>query len=97
MTRALQLTLALVLSPLAGLPARAQSYGALAAPPRLATTWEAVEQPMSALLNGGHWIVSATGPSFTLERGGKYVVCEVRPAGGMRGAPGPTSTCYRVN
>ncbi|MFJ7440139.1 hypothetical protein ACIQW5_21020 [Methylorubrum thiocyanatum] len=97
MTRALQLTLALVLGPLAGLPARAQGQGAPAPPPRLATTWEAVDQPMSALLNGGQRIVSATGPSFTLERGGKYVVCEVRPAGGMRGAPDTTSTCYRVN
>jgi hypothetical protein len=97
MTRARQRALALGLGPLAGLTARAQGQGALAAPPRLATTWEAVEQPMSALLNGGHRIVSATGPSFTLERGGKYVVCEVRPAGGMRGASDTISTCSRVN
>jgi hypothetical protein len=36
------------------------------------TTWEAVDQPMSALLNDGHRIVSAMCPSFTLERNGKY-------------------------
>ncbi|WP_246689361.1 hypothetical protein [Methylobacterium sp. WL19] len=52
---------------------------------------------MSVLLNGGHRIVSAMGPSFTLERGGKYVVCEIRPAGGMRGTPETTSTCHRLN
>ncbi|WP_264050636.1 hypothetical protein [Methylobacterium flocculans] len=52
---------------------------------------------MSALLNGGHRIVSASGPSFILERGGKYVACEVRPAGGMRGTPETTSTCHRLN
>lgn len=75
-------------------PAVAQ---APAVPPRPATTWVPVEEPMSALLNGGHRVVSASGPSFTLERGGKYVVCEVRPAGGMRGAAETTSTCHRVN
>ena len=68
-----------------------------AAPPRPVTTWEAVDQPMSALLNGGHRIVSAFGPSFTLERNGKYVACEVRPAGGMRGARETTSECHRLN
>ncbi|WP_043838456.1 hypothetical protein [Muricoccus aerilatus] len=68
-----------------------------AAPPRPVTTWEAVDQPMSALLNGGHRIISATGPSFTLERSGKYVACEVRPAGGMRGTAETTSQCYRLN
>lgn len=79
---------------LAAGPAFAQ---APAVPSRPATTWVPVEEPMSALLNGGHRLVSAFGPSFTLERGGKYVVCEVRPAGGMRGAPETTSTCHRVN
>lgn len=68
---------ALVLLVLAGIPAtsaRAQTPPS-AAPPRLPTTWEAIDQSMSALLNGGHRIVSATGPSFTLERQGTYVVC----------------------
>ncbi|BAU92001.1 hypothetical protein MPPM_3396 [Methylorubrum populi] len=68
-----------------------------AGPPRLPTTWEALDQSMSALLNGGHRIVSATGPSFTLERQGRYVVCEVRPPGGLRGNAEATSTCHRVN
>jgi hypothetical protein len=90
---------ALVLLMLAGIPAtsaRAQTPPP-AAPPRLPTTWETIDQSMSALLNGGHRIVSATGPSFTLERQGKYVVCEVRPPGGLRGNAEATSTCYRVN
>lgn len=88
----------LILPILAGPTAQAQAQGpAPTAPLRLATTWDAVDQPMSALLNGGFRLVSATGPSFTLERGGKYVVCEVRPAGGLRGTPETTSTCHRVN
>ncbi|MEH3147716.1 MAG: hypothetical protein PGN34_20765 [Methylobacterium frigidaeris] len=92
------LLLALVLPVLAGGSALAQGTASPpASPPRPPTTWEAVDQPMSALLNGGYRIVSATGPSFTLERQGKYVVCEVRPAGGMRGTPETTSTCHRVN
>lgn len=78
----------------AGVPALAQ---APAAPPRPVTVWVPVEEAMSALLNGGHRIVSASGPSFILERGGKYVACEVRPAGGMRGTPETTSTCHRLN
>ena len=77
-------------------PLQAQTP-APAAPPRPVTTWEALDQPMSALLNGGHRIVSAMGPSFTLERNGKYVACEVRPAGGMRGTPETTSQCHRLN
>jgi len=52
---------------------------------------------MSSLLNGGHRIVSAMGPTFTLERNGKYVACEVRPAGGMRGTRETTSECHRLN
>ncbi|KQP85337.1 hypothetical protein ASF60_21855 [Methylobacterium sp. Leaf113] len=92
MRRSLPLTLALIV--FAAGPALAQ---APAGPPRPATTWITIEEPMSTLLNGGHRIVSASGPSFTLERGGKYVVCEVRPAGGMRGAAETTSTCHRVN
>ena len=93
------LRLGLVLSALASVPVQAQqsSAPAPAAPPRPATTWEAVDQPMSALFSGAHRIVAAAGPSFALERQGKYVVCEVRPAGGMRGASEATSTCYRVN
>lgn len=90
---------ALVLLALAGVsvePAQAQTPPP-ASPPRLPTTWEAIDQSMSALLNGGHRIVSATGPSFTLERQGKYTVCEVRPPGGLRGNAEATSTCYRVN
>jgi len=79
---------------LAAGPALAQGP---AAPPRPATVWVPVEEPMSALLNGGHRLVSASGPSFVLERGGKYVVCEVRPAGGMRATPETTSTCHRLN
>ncbi|TXN33560.1 hypothetical protein FV220_02160 [Methylobacterium sp. WL19] len=79
---------------LSSAPAIAQ---APAMPPRPTTVWVPVEEPMSVLLNGGHRIVSAMGPSFTLERGGKYVVCEIRPAGGMRGTPETTSTCHRLN
>ncbi|MBP0494257.1 hypothetical protein [Roseomonas indoligenes] len=90
--------LALSLLPLAASPLRAQAPAtAPAAPQRPATMWEDVDQPMSALLNGGHRIVSSMGPSFTLERNGKYVACEVRPAGGMRGARETTSECHRLN
>lgn len=67
------------------------------APPRPATTWEAVAQPLSALLNGGYQIVAMTGPGFTLEKGGKYVLCEVRPASGFRGSTETTSECHRLN
>ena len=41
---------------------------------------------------GGTTTYAVDDVSFTLERGGKYVVCEVRPAGGMRGAAETTST-----
>ncbi len=91
-----RLALVAVLSLPVAAPLRAQGT-APATPPRPATTWEAVDQPMSALLNGGHRIVSAMGPSFTLERNGKYVACEIRPAGGMRGAAETTSQCHRLN
>ncbi|KQP40072.1 hypothetical protein ASF49_21460 [Methylobacterium sp. Leaf104] len=94
MRRSLVLNAVLSVLVLAAGPTFAQ---APAAPPRPATTWVPVEEPMSALLNGGHRIVSASGPSFTLERGGKYVVCEVRTAGGMRGTAETTSTCHRLN
>jgi len=83
---------------LAAAPLQARAQGAApAAPPRPVTTWEDVDQPMSSLLNGGHRIVSAMGPTFTLERNGKYVACEVRPAGGMRGTRETTSECHRLN
>jgi hypothetical protein len=93
--------LALSLLSIAAAPLRAQAPPVQApgpaAPPRPVTAWEDVDQPMSALLNGGHRIVSAMGPTFTLERNGKYVACEVRPAGGMRGARETTSECHRLN
>ena len=78
------------------MPLQAQTP-APATPPRPVTIWEAVDQPMSALLNGGHRIVSAKGPSFTLERNGKYVACGLRPAGGMCSTAETTSQCYRLN
>lgn len=77
----------------ASAPAIAQTPAMLARP---MTVWVPVEEPMSVLLNRGHRIVSAIGPSFTLERGGKYVICEIRPAGGMSGTPETTSTCHRL-
>ncbi|WP_458095608.1 hypothetical protein [Roseomonas sp. WA12] len=95
MTRSALLALPLLLLA-APLHAQAPAQGP-AASPRPATMWEDVDQPMSALLNGGHRIISAFGPSFTLERNGKYVACEVRPAGGMRGARETTSECHRLN
>ena len=67
------------------------------APTRPVTVWTDIDQPMSALLNGGHRVVAATGPVFTLEKGGKYVVCEIRPAGGMSGRRETTSDCHGVN
>ncbi|MBO1081222.1 hypothetical protein [Roseomonas haemaphysalidis] len=78
----------------AALPAWAQ---APAPPARPVTVWTEIDQPMSALLNGGHRIVAAMGPSFTLEKGGKYVVCEIRPAGGMSSRRETTSECHGVN
>jgi len=96
MIRSLLLATPLLL--LAAAPLRAQAPGAApATPSRPVTMWEEVDQPMSALLNGGHRIVSAMGPSFTLERNGKYVACEVRAAGGMRGTRETTSECRRLN
>lgn len=68
-----------------------------AAPTRPVTVWTDIDQPMSALLNGGHRVVAATGPLFTLEKGGKYVVCEIRPSGGMTGRRETTSECHGVN
>ena len=87
------LLLLLVAAP-APAPAQAQ---APAAPTRPVTVWTDIDQPMSALLNGGHRVVAATGPLFTLEKGGKYVVCEIRPAGGMSGRRETTSECHGVN
>lgn len=86
--------LAACLLPILGLPAHAQ---APAAPPRQTTTWEVVPQPLSALLDGGYRIVAMTGPAFVLEKSGRYVLCEVRPAGGMRGGAETTSECHRLN
>lgn len=92
------LLLALAAAPLlAAAPGQAQPAPAAPAPLRPVTVWEPVEQPMSVLLNGGHRIVSAMGPSFTLERNGKFVACEMRPPGGMRGGREATSECYRLN
>ncbi|MCR0985081.1 hypothetical protein [Roseomonas populi] len=93
--RRFALLTALLLSGLP-MPIHAQAPGP-AAPTRPVTMWEDVDQPMSALLSGGHRIVSAMGPSFKLERNGKYVTCEVRPAGGMRGTRETTSECHRLN
>lgn len=79
-------------------PALAQAPAPAAAPPvRPVTVWEDVAEPMSTLLNGGHRIVASMGPAFTLERNGKYIACEVRPAGGMRGTRETTSECHRLN
>ncbi len=100
MTRTTLAAAALLLAaatPLAAQPSAQSSAQAPAPPPRPATTWEVIDQPMSALLNGGHRIVSAAGPSFTLERDGKYVSCEVRPAGGMGGRRETVSECRRLN
>jgi hypothetical protein len=78
-------------------PALAQAPAPAAPPVRPVTVWEDVAEPMSTLLNGGHRIVSSMGPAFTLERNGKYIACEVRPAGGMRGTRETTSECHRLN
>ncbi|MFC0407463.1 hypothetical protein [Roseomonas elaeocarpi] len=95
--RAAFLPLALLLAAPAG-PSLAQAPAqAPAAPPRPATTWEAVDQPLNALLDGGYRIVAMTGPGFTLEKGGKYLLCEVRTPGGMRGSATATSECHRLN
>ena len=85
---------AMLLLLFAAAPGQAQ---APAAPTRPVTVWTDIDQPMSALLNGGHRVVAATGPLFTLEKGGKYVVCEIRPAGGMSGRRETTSECHGVN
>ena len=94
MRRALCLV-AVLLATAAAQPSAAQ---APAPPPRQTTTWEMVDQSMGALLNDGHRIVSASGPLFTLEKNGRYVACEVRPAAGAGGARSQaTSLCYRIN
>lgn len=77
-------------------PAWAQAP-APTAPSRPVTVWTAIDQPLSALLNGGYRIVAAMGPTFTLEKGGKYVLCELRPAGGMGGRRETTSECHGIN
>lgn len=88
------LPLAALLLPLAAAPALAQ---APSPPPRPVTAWTEIDQPMSALLNGGYRVVAAMGPSFTLEKGGKYVACEIRPAGGMSSRRETTSECHGLN
>ncbi|RVU18735.1 hypothetical protein [Methylobacterium oryzihabitans] len=82
-----------LLAALAG-PALAQGP---AGPPRVPTQWEEVNRSMSELLNDGHRIVAAAGPSFTLEKNGKYVACEVRSAGAVGAKRSTTSQCYRLN
>ncbi|MDJ0390705.1 hypothetical protein QMO56_21550 [Roseomonas sp. E05] len=67
-----------------------------ATPPRPATTWDFVEQPVSALLNGGYRVAAMSGPALTLEKDGKYLLCEIRPAG-FGGTAQATSECHRLN
>jgi hypothetical protein len=52
---------------------------------------------MDALLDAGWRIVAMTGPGFTLEQRGKYLLCELRPPGGLRGNGPATSECHRLN
>jgi hypothetical protein len=92
MIRSILLTTLFLLSAAASAHAQAP-----AAPTRPVTVWTDIDQPMSALLNGGHRVVTASGPLFTLEKGGKYVVCEIRPAGGMGGRRETTSDCHGIN
>jgi hypothetical protein len=66
-------------------------------PLRLPTTWEKVEQPLDALLNDGWRIVAMTGPGFTLEKRGKYVLCQLLPAGGMSSRAETLSECHGLN
>jgi hypothetical protein len=90
-----RLAIALVLT-LAGslaMPAFAQTKPA----PRPTTTWEPVEQPLNALLNGGYKIIAMTGPSFTLEKDGKYILCDVRSSGSGNLGDQACSECYRLN
>jgi hypothetical protein len=97
--RTIILAAAMALLLAAPLRAQAPSPAASArpAPPRPETTWEPVEQPMDALLNAGWRIVAMTGPGFTLEQRGKYLFCELRPPGGLRGNGPATSECHRMN
>lgn len=67
-----------------------------AAPPRPTTTWDFVDQPVSALLNGGYRVAAMSGPALTLEKDGKYLLCEIRPAG-FGGTAQATSECHRLN
>jgi len=66
-------------------------------PLRLPTSWNKIDQPLDALLNDGWRIVAMTGPGFTLEKRGKYVLCQVLPAGGMGGRAETLSECHGLN
>jgi hypothetical protein len=87
---------ALLLASATTLPAFAQApAGNLSQRP--VTKWEAVDQPLSALLDGGYKIIAMTAGIFTLEKDGKYILCELRPAGGLSGNKDATSECHKLN
>jgi hypothetical protein len=64
-------------------------------PNRLPTTWTELDQPLSALLDDGWRIIAMTGPGFTLEKRGKFVLCQIFPSSSRR--PEATSQCHALN
>ncbi len=62
------------------------------------TKLEPVGQSLEQLLNGGFSIVSmGMGSIFTLRLGDKWVMCEIRPGGGLGWGPTAQSECSALN
>ncbi|EHL97897.1 hypothetical protein HMPREF9946_03882 [Acetobacteraceae bacterium AT-5844] len=80
---------------LLALPATAMAQAQRVEPNRLPTTWTEIDQPLNAMLDDGWRIIAMTGPGFTLERRGKFALCQVFPASGRR--PETTSECHGLN
>jgi hypothetical protein len=66
-------------------------------PKKIRTTLNAIDRPLSALLNDGWNIASTGGPLlFTLSKGNKWIVCAVDDDRMML-SDGPTSECMALN
>ena len=61
------------------------------------TTWITVNQSLTELLDSGYKINSSMGPAMTLEKDGKYILCEIHPNTFSSDQNGASSACHAIN
>ena len=61
------------------------------------TTWITVGQSLTELLDSGYKINSSMGPAMTLEKDGKYILCEIHPNMFTSDQNGASSACHAIN